>query len=69
MAINDNTSKSVIEENKDNVEIEALVANTQATYELARLMPAPRFIKTHFALSLVPELLKSNCKVSILKIS
>ncbi|XP_014209624.1 sulfotransferase 1C4-like [Copidosoma floridanum] len=63
MAINDATSENLLEENKDNAEIESLLSNLSLTYEIARSMPSPRFIKTHFPLSLVPNILKSDCKV------
>ncbi|KAL7294014.1 hypothetical protein TKK_0012585 [Trichogramma kaykai] len=63
MAINDNTSRSILDENQDNAEIESLVSNIELTYEIARSMPAPRFIKTHFPLSLVPDILRSGCKI------
>ncbi|XP_031780670.1 sulfotransferase 1C4 [Nasonia vitripennis] len=62
MAINDVTSQNILKENRANSEIQSLVSNVEFTYETARSMPSPRFIKTHFPLSLVPNILKSDCK-------
>lgn len=66
MAVNDNTFQSILQENQDDSKIKSFVSDADLTYETARSMPSPRFIKTHFALSLVPNILKSDCKVSIL---
>ncbi|XP_058805332.1 sulfotransferase 1C4-like [Phymastichus coffea] len=63
MAINDSCLKGIRDENKANPEIQCLMSNVELTYEIARSMPTPRFIKTHFPLSLMPNILNSNCKV------
>lgn len=65
MAINDNTSQSIVSENQENSEIKSFMLNVELTYEAARLMPSPRLIKTHFPLDLVPNILQSDCKVTI----
>ena len=36
-------------------------------YEVFAQMPPPRFIKTHFPLSLLPGILDSGCKVHLAK--
>ncbi|XP_058805333.1 sulfotransferase 1 family member D1-like [Phymastichus coffea] len=63
MAVPDSTIESIRKEHRNNAEIEAIVSNVDSSYEVARTMPSPRFIKTHFLLSLVPNILKSKCKV------
>ena len=69
MAVNDETLENILEENKNNSEVKSFVSNADSTYEIARSMPSPRLIKTHFPLSLVPNILKSDCKVKSLNIN
>jgi hypothetical protein len=35
-------------------------------YEILANIPSPRFIKSHFPLSLLPNVLKSGCKVLLI---
>ena len=58
-------TKEFLERNNESAEKKNLFKEFAIPgYEVFDKMPSPRFIKSHFPLSSVPNVLKSGCKVS-----
>ena len=56
----------VVENYPNNTDMKALLLEREFSYKIIDSMSSPRFVKTHFALSVMPNILKSGCKVNIL---
>ena len=63
-------TRTLLEWNKGDVSKQQLCKEiARPGYEVLDALPSPRFIKSHFPLSLLPNILDSGCKVNYYKIS